>query len=114
MLGLDDTSEAAINDVLSFSTVCDVFENGVIRMAAYNWGQDRINQAFLPLDFYYQSAWKGQGVDVYVLDTGLVRLLIVITIQLLCLLSNQTKPLRIAFAFECRSNQFILSGYDTC
>ena len=72
LLGLDDTSHEALEDILSMQHVCSVTENGVVSAAVYSWGADRINQADLPLDLSSNSAWTGQGVDVYILDTGLV------------------------------------------
>jgi len=74
LLGLDDTSLEALEDILSMQHVCSVTENGVVSTAVYSWGIDRINQANLPLDLSSSSAWTGQGIDVYVLDTGLVSL----------------------------------------
>lgn len=39
--------------------------------STYSWGQDRIDQAALPLDFSYSPKTTGRGVDVYMMDTGL-------------------------------------------
>lgn len=36
-----------------------------------SWGQDRVDQANLPLDDSFISYYSGQGVDVYILDTGI-------------------------------------------
>lgn len=44
MLGIEDTSPTAVNDLLSMASICAVFENGIVSMAQYSWGQDRINQ----------------------------------------------------------------------
>ncbi|MFJ8073332.1 S8 family peptidase [Streptomyces sp. NPDC096176] len=38
---------------------------------ARSWGLDRIDQRELPLDSDFTAAGSGQGVDVYVLDTGI-------------------------------------------
>ncbi len=35
------------------------------------WHLDRLDQAGLPLDLFYNPIGEGQGVDVYILDTGI-------------------------------------------
>ncbi len=36
----------------------------------YSWGIDRVNQPSLPLDEYAEFAGKGEGVEIYIIDTG--------------------------------------------
>jgi Subtilase family len=64
--------------------VKDVHKDGIIRLdplnavpststaAAYNWGLDRIDQLYLPLDgSSYNPAYEGDNVDIYIVDTGI-------------------------------------------
>lgn len=37
-----------------------------------SWGLDRINQRYLPLDKYYEYHNDGEGVNAYVIDTGIL------------------------------------------
>jgi serine protease len=37
----------------------------------YSWGIDRIDQPDLPLSNGYSPAFKGCGVDIYVIDSGI-------------------------------------------
>jgi subtilisin family serine protease len=40
------------------------------QIPAPSWGLDRIDQQFLPYDNYYKYDYTGQGVTVYILDSG--------------------------------------------
>ncbi|XP_030830721.1 uncharacterized protein LOC589938 [Strongylocentrotus purpuratus] len=47
-------------------------EDGVVEASSIaSWGLDRIDQINLPLDDVYQPIGDGNGVDVYVIDTGI-------------------------------------------
>ncbi len=57
--------------------VASVEEDGVVRLAGTqveppSWGLDRIDQAALPLDLSYSWADDAAGVDVYVVDSGIL------------------------------------------
>ena len=54
----------------SHPEVTVVEENSPVYISAESWGLDRINQADLPLDGFYDGGSDGQGVRVYVIDTG--------------------------------------------
>jgi hypothetical protein len=40
--------------------------------ATNTWGLDRVDQKNLPLDGTFQSTYTGAGVDVYIIDTGVL------------------------------------------
>nr|XP_006823474.1 PREDICTED: subtilisin-like protease 6-like [Saccoglossus kowalevskii] len=46
-------------------------ETVMVNGSDISWGQDRIDQRLLPLDNTYTPAGDGQGINVYVLDTGI-------------------------------------------
>jgi len=67
---LDSVTDEAASEFYSSELVCDIYRDSIVSIDAYNWGQDRLNQADLPLDQQFSSELTGQGVDVYVIDTG--------------------------------------------
>ena len=54
----------------SLPEVALVEDSAPVSIQADSWGLDRINQPDLPLDDYYDGGTDGQGVRVYVIDTG--------------------------------------------
>lgn len=48
-------------------------DKGVKTQATDSWGLDRIDQQSLPLNNSYSFATNGAGVDVYVVDTGVLK-----------------------------------------
>ena len=61
------------NDLKSMSEVVSVYPDLPVYPAAYSWGTDRIDQSSLPLtgSGTYNSAFKGCGVDIYIIDSGI-------------------------------------------
>ena len=62
------------NDLKSMSEVVGVYPDLPVYPTAYSWGTDRIDQSALPLSgsgSTYNSYFKGCGVDIYIVDTGL-------------------------------------------
>lgn len=58
-------------DLLTFPEVDYVYPDLPVYPAVYAWGTDRIDQYSLPLSGTYTTSFKGCGVDIYVVDSGI-------------------------------------------
>ena len=59
------------DELENFNEVIKVFPDLPVSVTAYSWGIDRLDQQSLPLSGRYNSALKGCGVDIYIIDTGI-------------------------------------------
>ena len=59
------------NDLKSIDAVVSVYPDLPVYPAAYSWGIDRVDQASLPLSNTFNPAFKGCGVDIYIIDSGI-------------------------------------------
>lgn len=59
------------NDLKSMTEVVSVYPDLPVYPAAYSWGLDRIDQTSLPLSYTYNPTFKGCGVDIYIIDSGI-------------------------------------------
>lgn len=60
-----------LEHIMSHPGVLRVVRDSVKYSTVLAWGLDRINQKDLPLDNDTTTAYHGEGIDVYVLDSGL-------------------------------------------
>ena len=59
------------DELETLSEVVNIYLDLPVYPAVYSWGLDRIDQAFLPLSNSYNPAFKGCGVDIYIIDSGI-------------------------------------------
>ncbi|XP_041476738.1 aqualysin-1-like [Lytechinus variegatus] len=61
-----------LEELLSSDEVSLIEENGIVRAHKVgSWGIDRVDQRYLPLDGEAEFTGDGDGVTVYILDTGI-------------------------------------------
>ncbi|XP_071477018.1 extracellular serine proteinase-like [Diadema antillarum] len=63
-------SPESLQKFLEMDEVSYIEENSIVRVQ-YSWGIDRVNQRSLPLDVDTVFAGDGNGVNVYILDSGI-------------------------------------------
>jgi subtilisin family serine protease len=67
--------DAAVEALQNNPNVASIEPDMVVRAsdvaAAASWGLDRIDQSWLPLDGSYSWSTNGDGVNVYIIDTGI-------------------------------------------
>ena len=59
------------DEIENFGEVVNVYPDLPVYSTAYSWGIDRIDQSSLPLSNMYTPVFKGCGVDIYIIDSGI-------------------------------------------
>ena len=65
--------EEAVEALQNNPNVASIEPDLIVRATDYTntWGQDRIDQRALPLDYQFSPSASGAGVNVYIIDTGI-------------------------------------------
>src|SRR5436190_3860732 len=67
-----ETSDVNAQSLANDPRVKFVEEDATVSATSSSWGLDRIDQRALPLDGSFTSAGTGAGVNVYIVDTGIL------------------------------------------